>query len=174
MTRYPLYRRLGGHQGWCCWVWKILPPLGFNPWTVQPKQVTLPTTLSWLMRKLCCYLCHSQVEIYFWPLFWHIFIVLKIICVCWEGGITFPVQSSDVFKLFCFWLWLVTWLVCFVHVIGEICTVCIFALVPSRLSADSCFVICLSSLWSWFSSHRCDSHYEVRQEPCVFTPTEAA
>jgi len=35
-TQYPLYRRLGGSQGWFGWVQKILPPPGFDPWTVQP------------------------------------------------------------------------------------------------------------------------------------------
>jgi hypothetical protein len=35
-TQYPLYRRLGGPQGWSGRVRKILPPPGFNPWTVQP------------------------------------------------------------------------------------------------------------------------------------------
>ena len=35
-TQYPLYRRLGGSQGWSGQVWKISPPLGFYPWTVQP------------------------------------------------------------------------------------------------------------------------------------------
>ena len=35
-TRYPLYRRLGGPQGWFGQMWKISPPLGFNPQTVQP------------------------------------------------------------------------------------------------------------------------------------------
>jgi hypothetical protein len=30
-----LYRRPGGLQGWSVWVWKILPPPGFDPWTVQ-------------------------------------------------------------------------------------------------------------------------------------------
>jgi len=35
-TRYLLYRRLGGPQGWSGQVQKILPPLGFHPWTVQP------------------------------------------------------------------------------------------------------------------------------------------
>jgi hypothetical protein len=35
-TWYPLYRRLGGPQGQSGRVWKISPPLGFNPWTVQP------------------------------------------------------------------------------------------------------------------------------------------
>ena len=34
-TRYPLYRRLGGLQGWSRRVQKITPPPGFNPWTVQ-------------------------------------------------------------------------------------------------------------------------------------------
>jgi len=29
------YRRLGGFQGQSGWVQKILPPLGFNPLTVQ-------------------------------------------------------------------------------------------------------------------------------------------
>ena len=34
-TPYPLYRRLGGTQGWPGQVWKISPPPGFNPRTVQ-------------------------------------------------------------------------------------------------------------------------------------------
>jgi hypothetical protein len=32
---YTLHRRLSGPQGWSGQVWKILPPLGFNPWTIQ-------------------------------------------------------------------------------------------------------------------------------------------
>jgi hypothetical protein len=35
-TRYPLYRRLGGLQGRSGRVWKISPPPGFVPRTVQP------------------------------------------------------------------------------------------------------------------------------------------
>ena len=35
-TRYPLYRRLGGPQGWSGRVRKISPPPGFDPRTVQP------------------------------------------------------------------------------------------------------------------------------------------
>jgi len=35
-TQYPLYRRLGGPQGWSGWVRKISPPPGFDPQTVQP------------------------------------------------------------------------------------------------------------------------------------------
>ena len=35
-TRYPLYRRLGGPQGWFGWVQKPSSPPGFDPWTVQP------------------------------------------------------------------------------------------------------------------------------------------
>ena len=35
-TRYPLYRRLGGPQGRSGRVWKISPPLGFDPRTVHP------------------------------------------------------------------------------------------------------------------------------------------
>ena len=34
-TRYPLYRRLGGPQGWSGQVQKISPPPGFDPRTVQ-------------------------------------------------------------------------------------------------------------------------------------------
>ena len=33
---YPLYRRLGGPQGWSGQVRKISPPPGFDPRTVQP------------------------------------------------------------------------------------------------------------------------------------------
>jgi len=35
-TWYPLYRRLGGPQSWSGRVQKILAPLGFDPWNVQP------------------------------------------------------------------------------------------------------------------------------------------
>ena len=35
-TQYPLYRRLGGPQGWSGQVRKISPPPGFDPRTVQP------------------------------------------------------------------------------------------------------------------------------------------
>jgi hypothetical protein len=35
-TRYPLYRRLGGHQGRSGRVQNISPPPGFDPRTVQP------------------------------------------------------------------------------------------------------------------------------------------
>ena len=34
-TQYPLYRRLGGPQGRSGRVWKISPPTGFDPRTVQ-------------------------------------------------------------------------------------------------------------------------------------------
>ena len=36
MTRYPLYRWLGGPKGQSGQVQEILSPLGFDPWTVQP------------------------------------------------------------------------------------------------------------------------------------------
>jgi len=35
-TRYPLYRRLGGPQGWPGQARKISPPPGFDPRTAQP------------------------------------------------------------------------------------------------------------------------------------------
>ena len=36
MTWYPLYRRLGGPQGWSWQVQYISPSWGFNLWTIQP------------------------------------------------------------------------------------------------------------------------------------------
>jgi hypothetical protein len=36
MTRYPLYRRIGGRQGRSGRVQKISPPPGFDPRAVQP------------------------------------------------------------------------------------------------------------------------------------------
>ena len=35
-TPYPFYRRLGGLRGWSRQARKILPPLGFDPQTIQP------------------------------------------------------------------------------------------------------------------------------------------
>ena len=35
-TQYLLCRRLGGLQGWCGQMRKILPPPGFDPQTIQP------------------------------------------------------------------------------------------------------------------------------------------
>ena len=35
-TRYLLYRRLGGPQGWSGQARKISPPPGFDPRTIQP------------------------------------------------------------------------------------------------------------------------------------------
>jgi hypothetical protein len=35
-TRYPLYRRLGGPQDQSGQMQKISPPMGFDPWTIQP------------------------------------------------------------------------------------------------------------------------------------------
>jgi len=35
-TQYSLCRRLGGAQDHSGLVWKISPPLGLDPWTVQP------------------------------------------------------------------------------------------------------------------------------------------
>ena len=34
-TLYPLYRVLGGSQGWSGRVWKILPDWDFDPWAIQ-------------------------------------------------------------------------------------------------------------------------------------------
>jgi hypothetical protein len=59
-TRYPLYRRLGGPQGWSGQVRKISPPTGFDPRTVQhvasrdTDWTTRPTfpCISWNINKI--------------------------------------------------------------------------------------------------------------------------
>ena len=51
-TRYPLYRRLGGPQGWSVQVRKFSPPMGFNPRTVLPtaSRYTAYVTRTWTCR----------------------------------------------------------------------------------------------------------------------------
>jgi hypothetical protein len=46
-TWYPLYRRLGGPQGRSGQVWKISPPLGFDPWTIQPVASRYTDYATW-------------------------------------------------------------------------------------------------------------------------------
>jgi hypothetical protein len=46
-TLYPLYRRLGGPQGRSGHVQKILPPPGFDPWTVQPVAICYTDCATW-------------------------------------------------------------------------------------------------------------------------------
>jgi hypothetical protein len=48
-TRYPLYRRLRGPQGWSGRVRNISPQPGFDPRITQPYRVATPTELP---RKL--------------------------------------------------------------------------------------------------------------------------
>jgi hypothetical protein len=45
-TQYQLYRRLGGPQGWSGLGRKISPLPGFDPRTVQPQRVAIPTEPS--------------------------------------------------------------------------------------------------------------------------------
>jgi hypothetical protein len=54
-TRYQLYRRLGGPSGRAGRVQKISPPLGFDPWTVQPvaSRVASLITLTCEIFKPC-------------------------------------------------------------------------------------------------------------------------
>ena len=63
-TRYPLHKRLGGPQGRSGQVWKISPPPGFDPRTVQPVRscyvdyTTRPTSAimrqwKWLFKNGC-------------------------------------------------------------------------------------------------------------------------
>jgi len=67
-TWYPLYKRLGGPQGQSGQAWKILPPPGFNPWTVHPvashytDQVTWPTILHQVTGYPDWYLRFSSVR----------------------------------------------------------------------------------------------------------------
>ena len=54
-TQYPLYRRLGGSQGWTGQVRKISPPPGFDSRSVQPAASRHTTELSrplWLSYTL--------------------------------------------------------------------------------------------------------------------------
>ena len=63
-TRYPLYRRLGGPQGWSGQVRKISPPPGFDPRTVQPvasRYTDYATRLTTLRKRWINYL---------WPAEW--------------------------------------------------------------------------------------------------------
>ena len=57
MTRYPVYRRLGGPQGQCGRVRKNSPPPGFEPRTVQPlasryTDYTIPAELKCKLNSL--------------------------------------------------------------------------------------------------------------------------
>jgi len=62
-TRYPLYRRLGGHQGRSGQARKISPPPGFDPRTVQPvaspyADWTIPAPLRQTQKQiLACAVC---------------------------------------------------------------------------------------------------------------------
>ena len=46
-TQYPLYMRLGGPQGRSGQVWKISPPPGFDPRTVQPVASRYTDYATW-------------------------------------------------------------------------------------------------------------------------------
>ena len=50
-TQYPLYRRLGGHQGRYGQVRKISSPPGFDPQTVQPVASHYTDWATWITRK---------------------------------------------------------------------------------------------------------------------------
>jgi len=50
-TGYPLYRRLGGPQGWSGQVWKISPPPGFDPRTVDSRWATRPPPIRITVQK---------------------------------------------------------------------------------------------------------------------------
>jgi len=54
MTRYPLYRRLGGPQGRSGQVRKISPPPGFDHRTVQPVGTTEECSAVIITQKQIC------------------------------------------------------------------------------------------------------------------------
>jgi hypothetical protein len=67
-TRYLLYRRLGGPQGQSGQVWKISPPPGFDPRTIQPiascytNWATRPTDgTMWSASYPSCFTLRKQV-----------------------------------------------------------------------------------------------------------------
>ena len=64
-TRYPLYRRLGGPQGWSGLVRKISPSPRFDPRTVQPIDSRYTDYATWPTKDKCkiWYLCGL---IYLW------------------------------------------------------------------------------------------------------------
>jgi hypothetical protein len=53
-TRYPLYRRLGGPHGRSGQVCKISPPLGFDPWTIQPVGSRYTDYATWPTVECTC------------------------------------------------------------------------------------------------------------------------
>jgi len=91
-TRYPLYRRLGGPQGWSEQVRKISPPPGFDPRTVQPVAsrytncATRPTLFPYTARiyplqSHPTYLLHNISLIYSLLQSFTIFCNLQILCL---------------------------------------------------------------------------------------------
>jgi hypothetical protein len=59
VTRYPLYRKLGGPQGRSGRLRKISPPPGFDPRTVQP---VASSYTDWAIRALI--ICMYRVKLY--------------------------------------------------------------------------------------------------------------
>ena len=62
-TWYPLHRRLGGPQGQFGWVQKILPPLEFDPQTIQPV-ASCYTDYAILAYILNCMHCKFQLPMF--------------------------------------------------------------------------------------------------------------
>jgi hypothetical protein len=61
-TRYPLYRRLGGLQGWSGRARKISPLLGFDPRTVQPiASRNCPQEVLIFSKNVCLQINHAEV-----------------------------------------------------------------------------------------------------------------
>ena len=62
-TRHPLYRRLGGPQGWSGQVRKISPPPGFDPQIVQPLASCYIYWATWPTNG---YVEHSKLNLNIW------------------------------------------------------------------------------------------------------------
>jgi len=104
-TRYPLYRRLGGPQGWFEQVWKKMPPPQFDPRTIHPiascytDYATQTTIRVGQCNKNVCFLSkrwtiiptafsHKNISLQqmsrmhklFLSLLWHFTVPINIIC----------------------------------------------------------------------------------------------
>ena len=70
-TRYPLYRRLEGLQGRSGQLWKISPPLGFYPRTVQTVASRYTDPLHVCVCHIYMFTANSVVypDVKGWPCF---------------------------------------------------------------------------------------------------------
>jgi len=113
-NRYPLYRSLGGPQGWSGQVWKISFPPGVDSWIVQPvmshcTESDIPAhnygwcqTLIFMFRSLRDF-CHFCVGTYLNQWTWYSFRCTELYTVLMQVHSTQtscrPFISSQMFSL---------------------------------------------------------------------------